>query len=227
MEPITIVFDDKKMKMIRDFVKETAAGRSKDFGAEFHSIDFLCGAMSIYFALGLEDKLPAAWVFRPLSGEDPFTGEDMTKRRNEMELEKRIKLMLSVYYPSHIEQRSGWLAPWGDYYPCGYGKHGDMATLLEDTARKLEEERNLSDGEMQYFFDGWITLNFSIDYEYRKLYSSGRNGTKALTSAQIATLQDIIQSYEDTPFAGAASSALKLYSSVAEDARVHWFEKVH
>ena len=42
---------------------------------DFNSIDYVCGAMAVMFALGWQDRIPAQWIFGPMVGNDPLNGK--------------------------------------------------------------------------------------------------------------------------------------------------------
>jgi hypothetical protein len=63
--PILLSAED--VDRLADYVEAHAAARRDVRGSKFDEVDYLCGAMSVYFALGLQGKIPASWIFGPLT----------------------------------------------------------------------------------------------------------------------------------------------------------------
>jgi hypothetical protein len=66
-EPV-LPWDDEIQAHLVAYVEEMGRRRVAAHGEEFSEVDYLCGAMAIFFALGWNDKVPAGWVFGPMSG---------------------------------------------------------------------------------------------------------------------------------------------------------------
>ncbi len=61
---------DDTVRHIIEMVVERGKARAQAQGAEFNEIDFLCGAMSVFFALNVAHKIPAMWVLGPMTGRE-------------------------------------------------------------------------------------------------------------------------------------------------------------
>lgn len=72
--PITpvVVLTDEQREAIVDFVQFHGRARARVWGTDFNEADYLAGAMSVFFALGQQDRMPASWVFGPMSGRSPL-----------------------------------------------------------------------------------------------------------------------------------------------------------
>ncbi len=59
---------DDTVRHIIETVGERGKARAQAQGKGFNEIDFLCGAMSVFFALNVQHKIPAMWVLGPMTG---------------------------------------------------------------------------------------------------------------------------------------------------------------
>jgi|SRR5215510_3365128 len=57
---------------IVEFVEERGRSRAREQGSQFMEADFLAGAMTVFFALGQEGQIPAAWIFPFFRGDSPL-----------------------------------------------------------------------------------------------------------------------------------------------------------
>jgi hypothetical protein len=66
----------EQVQTIINQVTEHGRARVKLHGlAEAHGIVFAAGAMAVFEALGIWDKVPMEWHIAVLRGQDPFTGQ--------------------------------------------------------------------------------------------------------------------------------------------------------
>lgn len=63
---------DEQAQAIARYVGEQGEARLIEQGRKFNEVDFIAGAMSVLFALGLADRIPPAWVIFPMSGRHLF-----------------------------------------------------------------------------------------------------------------------------------------------------------
>ena len=56
---------EEEFVALRDCVAEHGR-RRRARQKTFNEVDFLCGAMAVFFAVGWADKIPANWIFGPL-----------------------------------------------------------------------------------------------------------------------------------------------------------------
>ncbi len=61
---------DDVTKHIIEVVVQRGKARAQAQGKDFNEIDFLCGAMSVFFALNVQHKIPAMWVLGPMTGRE-------------------------------------------------------------------------------------------------------------------------------------------------------------
>ncbi len=64
------LISDDTVRHIIEVVVERGKARAQAQGKEFNEIDFLCGAMSVFFALNVQHKIPAMWVLGPMTGRE-------------------------------------------------------------------------------------------------------------------------------------------------------------
>lgn len=62
-----------QIEHIINYVTERGISRSHVQGDRFSDVDFAMGAAAVFFALELQEHIPAAWIFCPMSGEPIFT----------------------------------------------------------------------------------------------------------------------------------------------------------
>jgi hypothetical protein len=75
-----LVLSDEDVRKLHDYVEAHARAR-RSSQRTFNEVDFLCGAMSVYFAFSLQGKIPAAWIFGPLTGRPALPEEQFTMAR--------------------------------------------------------------------------------------------------------------------------------------------------
>jgi len=67
---------DEQVQAILDNVTRVGKERVRTLGLEgAHNITFSAGAMAVFEALGLWEKVPMAWHIAMLRQSDPFTGQ--------------------------------------------------------------------------------------------------------------------------------------------------------
>lgn len=62
--------NNETVRRIIEVVVERGRARAQAQGKDFNEIDFLCGAMSVFFALNVQHKIPAMWVLGPMTGRE-------------------------------------------------------------------------------------------------------------------------------------------------------------
>jgi len=74
------------------FVTEHGQKRAQEQGDEFSEVDFLCGAMCVFFAFDQNGSVPAGWIFGPMSGRAVLRSEEAAKRyRERLELDRDLR----------------------------------------------------------------------------------------------------------------------------------------
>jgi hypothetical protein len=63
--------NDDDVAQIIDAV-ETHGRQRREQQPDMHHGDYLAGAMAVFFALGIQERIPPKWVIRATRGEDPF-----------------------------------------------------------------------------------------------------------------------------------------------------------
>ena len=63
------LFSDAQIDAIVDFITAHGRARARAQGSLFNEVDFLAGAMTWFFALKMNGKIPAVWVFAPMRDE--------------------------------------------------------------------------------------------------------------------------------------------------------------
>lgn len=70
-QPLT----DEQLNAITEWFWVAGHNRRVEQGAAFSEVDFIAGAMTVFFALNSQGMMPAGWVFGPLAGRSLFDGE--------------------------------------------------------------------------------------------------------------------------------------------------------
>lgn len=63
----------EQVERVINYVTERGIQRGKVQGKRFSDVDFAMGAASVFFALEMQDQVPASWILNPMSGEPIFT----------------------------------------------------------------------------------------------------------------------------------------------------------
>jgi hypothetical protein len=93
---------DEQIQAIKEAVMEHGKARKQNFGSEFNEADFLCGVMCAFFATGTQAKIPAWWIFYPMSGRSIFeddkaeTEDDNPELTDETRMERQHELLCDV-----------------------------------------------------------------------------------------------------------------------------------
>lgn len=59
---------DENRNEIADVIEKYGRERRSLLGEDFNEIDYLCGAMAVFEAVGAWDKVPPNWVIFPMVG---------------------------------------------------------------------------------------------------------------------------------------------------------------
>ena len=65
-------FTPDQVSALIGFMTAHGEARAQSQGRDFSEVDYLCGCMSALFAIGQAGRVPAPWVFGPLSGRKVF-----------------------------------------------------------------------------------------------------------------------------------------------------------
>lgn len=68
----SMAMNESQIAAIVSLVHEKGRNRKRHFMEEFNECDFLCGAMTAFFACGQPHHIPASWIFAPLCGQTIF-----------------------------------------------------------------------------------------------------------------------------------------------------------
>lgn len=66
------LFSIEQVDALVAFCSEHGKARAKMQGSDFSEFDYLAGVMSMFFALRLQGKIPARWIFDAFTGRSPL-----------------------------------------------------------------------------------------------------------------------------------------------------------
>jgi len=97
------LFSDEQTRAIIDFIETHGRARARTQGSDFSEADYLAGAMSLFFIMHLQNKLPASWIFTTWRGESPL-GVSTPDREVYVVVAGKLRQPMAVYADRHVAQ---------------------------------------------------------------------------------------------------------------------------
>lgn len=97
------LFSDSQIEAMADFVEQHARTRAQAQGSSFVEADFLTGAMTMWFALRLQNRMPARWVFGFFADRSPL-GIEVPDRDVYVVMTGKLRQPRAVYADRHVAQ---------------------------------------------------------------------------------------------------------------------------
>lgn len=97
------LFTDEQIHAISEFVETHGRARAKAQGSDFSEIDYLAGAMAVLFALRLQGKMRAGWIFNTFAGRSPLDIE-VPDRQVYVVMAGKLRQPVAVYANRHVAQ---------------------------------------------------------------------------------------------------------------------------
>lgn len=97
------LFSDEQVRALADFVEAHARLRAGAQGSDFNEADYITGAMSMWFALHLQNRMPAKWIFGFLSGGTALDIE-VPDRDVYVVMAGKLRQPVAVYANRHVAQ---------------------------------------------------------------------------------------------------------------------------
>jgi hypothetical protein len=103
-------FTTEEAQHVVQFVMERGKQRAKAQSTNFCEVDYLCGAMAVFFALESNDKIPVAWIFAPFAGKSLLDADQdgVHLRQAAPKLLQRCEAAKVWLKRIKTEQRSEW-----------------------------------------------------------------------------------------------------------------------
>jgi hypothetical protein len=97
------LFSDEQVHALADFVEAHGKARARMQGSSFEEYDFLAGAMTMWFALHLQNRMPASWVFSAFANKSAL---DITvsDRQVHVVMAGQLRQPVAVYANRHVAQ---------------------------------------------------------------------------------------------------------------------------
>jgi hypothetical protein len=134
------LFTAEQVHALADFVEAHGKARARHQGSEFSEVDYLAGAMSMFFALKLQDKMPAGWIFSTFAGRSPL-GITVPDRQVYVVMAGKLRQPVAVYANRHIAQ---------EHVEHLWRQGDDVAFVATETARTALPERVAASIEAHY-----------------------------------------------------------------------------
>lgn len=102
------LFSDEHTHAMANFIEAHGKARARAQGSDFSETDYLAGAMAVFFALRLQNRMPASWIFSTLAGRSPL-GVEVPDRTVYVVLAGQLRQPVAVYENraqavEHVEQ---------------------------------------------------------------------------------------------------------------------------
>jgi hypothetical protein len=96
-------FSDEQIHAMCEFVETHGRARARQQGSDFNETDFLAGAMSVLFALRLQGKMRAGWIFSTFAGRSPL-GITVPDRQVYVVMAGKLRQPVAIYANRHVAQ---------------------------------------------------------------------------------------------------------------------------
>lgn len=97
------LFTDEQIHAISEFVETHGRARARHQGSDFNEVDYLAGAMAVLFALKLQAKMRAGWIFSTFAGKSPL-GIETPDRQVYVVMAGKLRQPVAVYANRHVAQ---------------------------------------------------------------------------------------------------------------------------
>jgi hypothetical protein len=97
------LFSNEQVHAMAEFVETHGRSRARAQGSDFSEFDYLAGAMSMFFALKLQNRMPARWVFDAFTGRSPLDIE-VPDRQVYVVMEGKLRQARAIYKNRHVAQ---------------------------------------------------------------------------------------------------------------------------
>lgn len=97
------LFSDEQIHAISEFVEVHGRARARHQGSDFSEVDYLAGAMAVLFALRLQGKMRAGWIFSTFAGRSPL-GVEVPDRQVFVVMAGKLRQPVAVYADRHVAQ---------------------------------------------------------------------------------------------------------------------------